>query len=289
MTVGAQPINITSLGRLCIAGNALNHDLKLIRVADNVTLATATVAMSGCAPEQFKYAELPGGPLTLSPNTDYLVVSNEVGSDVFHDWTGTVLTTTSAATIRHGIYTTNGGQTWGPAGSTGNSYVPLDFQYTPSTSTPFVTSRRVGALRADSPGMTGFKIGVGAQAIGVTALGRLCIGGNSRTHDLKLIRAADNVTLATATVSMSGCTPEQFKYVALPAQVRLAPNTDYLLVSNEIGSDVFHDWTGTVLATAAVATVKHGVYTIDGGQTWGVAGSTGNAYVPVDFRYVPSN
>lgn len=33
----------------------------------------------------------------------------------------------------HGVYTTNGGQTWGPAGSSGNSYVPVDFQYTVST------------------------------------------------------------------------------------------------------------------------------------------------------------
>ncbi|HYC91989.1 MAG TPA: Ig-like domain-containing protein [Thermoanaerobaculia bacterium] len=289
MTVGSQPIDVTSLGRLCIAGNALDHELRLIRVADNTTVAATTVAMSGCAPEQFKYAELPGGPVTLAANTDYLVVSNEVGSDRFQDWTGTVLSTTGVATVKHGIYTTNGGQSWGPAGSTGNSYVPVDFQYMVATSFPFVTSRTVGSMRADSPGLAGFRIAVGAQPIAVTALGRLCISGNSLTHDLKLIRAADNVTLATVPLSMSGCSAGQFRYATLSAPVRLAPGAEYLVVSNEVGSDLFHDWTNTVLTTAGVATIKHGIYTTNGGQTWGAAGGTGNSYVPVDFRYVPSN
>jgi RHS repeat-associated protein len=84
--------------------------------------------MSGCAEGQFRYAPL-ASPVTLSANTDYLVVSYEVGADKFHDWTGTALTTTSVAAVKHGVYTTDGGQTWGPAGWPGNSYVPLDFQY----------------------------------------------------------------------------------------------------------------------------------------------------------------
>ena len=56
-------------------------------------------------------------------------MSYEAGGDRFHDWTGTVLTTMSVATVKHGVYTTNGGQTWGPAGGAGNSYVPVDLQF----------------------------------------------------------------------------------------------------------------------------------------------------------------
>src|SRR6266566_4169016 len=116
------------MGRYCAAGNSLTHELRVIRSSDNTVVASTTVSMSGCTEGQTKYATL-ASPVTLAANTAYLVVSYEVGSDNFHDWTGTGLTTTSVATVLHGIYTTNGGQTWGPAGGTGNSYVPVDFQY----------------------------------------------------------------------------------------------------------------------------------------------------------------
>jgi RHS repeat-associated protein len=85
--------------------------------------------MSGCTQGQTKYATL-ASPVTLSANTAYVLVSYEVGADKFHDYSGSILTTTAVATVLHGVYTTNGGQTWGAAGSTGNSYVPVDFQYT---------------------------------------------------------------------------------------------------------------------------------------------------------------
>jgi hypothetical protein len=56
----------------------------------------------------------------------------------------------------------------------------------------------------------------------VSSLGRLCLSGNSLSHDLKLIRASDNATVAAATVSMAGCTPGQFKYALLAVPVMLA-------------------------------------------------------------------
>jgi RHS repeat-associated protein len=284
MTVGAQPVTVNSLGRQCSSGNSLTHELRLIRVSDNSVVASTNVAMSGCTVGQFKYANL-ASPVTLSANTAYLLVSYEVGSDLFHDWTGTVLTTMSVATVNYGIYTTNGGVTWGPAGGTGNSYVPLDFQYQTPPSQPFVTGKTLAAQRSDSPGWTGFEMMVGAQPVTVTSLGRYCAGGNSLTHELRVIRTSDNSVVASTNVSMSGCAQGQTKYAVLASPVTLAANTAYLVVSYEVGSDNFYDWTGLVLTTTPVATVLHGIYTTNGGQTWGPAGGTGNSYVPVDFQY----
>jgi YD repeat-containing protein len=284
-TTSADPITIDTLGRLCASGNSLPHDLKLIRVADNVTLGTVSVAMSGCTAGEFKYAILPTA-VTLAANTDYLIVSHEVGNDLFHDWTGTWLTTMGVATIKGAVYTTDGGKSWGVVSTSGNSYVPLDFQYVVPATRGFVTGRRVGGLRRDSPGLTGFKFKTNADPVAVDALGRLCVSGNSLPHDLKLIRAADNVTLGTATVSLSGCAAGEFKYATLAKAVMLAANTDYFIVSNEVGNDYFHDWTGTWLTTTGVATIKGAAYTTDGGKTWGVPTSSGNSYVPLDFRYV---
>jgi YD repeat-containing protein len=285
MTTGAQPLTLTSLGRLCSPGNSLLHELRLIRAADNVVVASTGVSMSGCAVNQFRYESL-SSPVTLAANTSYLVVSYEAGGDAFHDWTGTALTTTSAATVSHGVYTTNGGQTWGAAGSTGSSYVPVGFEYKAGTpSVAFVTGRTVGAMRADSPGWAGFRMTTGATPLAVSSLGRLCLPGNSLSHDLRLVRVADNATVATAAVAMAGCAGGQFKYAPLTSPVTLAANTSYLLVSYEVGADAFHDWTGTALATTPAAMVNHAVYTTNGGQTWGAAGSTGSSYVPLDFKY----
>jgi hypothetical protein len=112
LSVGAQPLTVTFLRRLCSPGNSLAHDLKVVRVSDNQTVASVTVGMSGCTAGEFKYALL-ASPVTLSANTSYYVVSYEAGGDLFRDWTGTWLTTTSVATLTAAVYTPDGGQTWG--------------------------------------------------------------------------------------------------------------------------------------------------------------------------------
>lgn len=68
MTVGAQPLTVTSLGRYCSAGNSGTHELRLIRVSDNSVVASTNASMSGCTAGQFKYATL-ASPVTLSANT----------------------------------------------------------------------------------------------------------------------------------------------------------------------------------------------------------------------------
>jgi YD repeat-containing protein len=285
ITTGAQPLTLTALGRLCSPNNSLLHELRVVRASDNVLLATTSVSMSGCTVNQFKYEDLPT-PVTLAANTAYVMVSYEAGGDLFHDWTNSWLTTTSAAAINGAIYTVNGGQTWSLATGNGNSYVPVDFKYVPGTpSVNFVTGRTSGAMRADSPGWTGFQMTTASQPLTVTSLGRLCLPNNSLSHDLKIVRASDNVTIATTTVSMSSCTVNQFKYATLASPATLAANTSYVLVSYEVGGDLFYDWTGQWLSTTSVATINGAIYTVNGGQTWSLATGNGNSYVPVDFKY----
>ncbi|HEV7746081.1 MAG TPA: RHS repeat-associated core domain-containing protein [Pyrinomonadaceae bacterium] len=153
----------------------------------------------------------------------------------------------------------------------------------------FVTGKTLAALRSDSPGWAGFEMTVAGQAVTVTSLGRYCAAGNSLTHELRVIRSSDNAMVASVNVSMSGCTAGQTKYATLATPVTLTANTTYRLVSYEVGGDNFHDWTGLTLTTTAVATVLHGVYTTDGGSTWGPAGGAGSSYVPVDFQYATSS
>jgi YD repeat-containing protein len=152
----------------------------------------------------------------------------------------------------------------------------------------FVTGKTLGALRNDAPGWTGFRMTTGPEPFSVTSLGRICVGGSTGSRDLRLIRASDNAVVASATVALAGCTNGTFSYAQLAAPVTLAAHTDYLVVSNETGGTYFHNWVGTGLATTSVASVVHGVYTLNGGQTWGPAGGASNSYVPLDFQYAPA-
>ncbi|MDT7778452.1 MAG: hypothetical protein QOC99_964, partial [Acidobacteriota bacterium] len=161
----------------------------------------------------------------------------------------------------------------------------LPFVQTQETPQPFVTGMSLGAMRSDSPGWTGFQMTTGAQPLTLTALGRLCSPNNSLLHELRVVRASDNVLLATTSVSMSGCMVNQFKYEDLPTPVTLAAYTAYVMVSYEAGGDLFHDWTNSWLTTTSAATINGAIYTINGGQTWSLATGNGNSYVPVDFKY----
>lgn len=165
---------------------------------------------------------------------------------------------------------------------------PAPFIQAQPTPQPLVTNTSLGAMRSDAPGWTGFQMTTGSQPLTLTALGRLCSPGNSLLHELRVVRASDNVLLAATSVSMSGCAVNQFKYEDLPTPVTLSANTSYVVVSYEVGGDLFYDWTGQWLTTTSVAAVNGAIYTTNGGQTWSLATGNGNSYVPVDFKYQTS-
>ncbi|MGH9968945.1 MAG: RHS repeat-associated core domain-containing protein [Pyrinomonadaceae bacterium] len=145
VTTGAQPVTVTSLGRIYVSGNTGTHMLKIVRASDNAVVASANVSMTGGTSGQFKYVSL-ATPVTLAASTIYYVVSTETsGGDPWHDYVSTVLTSTSVATINSGTY--GDGTNWGPAGGAGNCYVPVDFQYSIAPGLRWLVSDQLGTPR----------------------------------------------------------------------------------------------------------------------------------------------
>jgi|GEM_PF-4506128 len=133
----------------------------------------------------------------------------------------------------------------------------------------------------------GMRFTVGGTPLNVNALGRMVAPGNSRTHQLKLVRAVDgkDVPGSTVSVSLAGATSGQFKYASLPRTVTLPANTAYYLVSSETqGGDAWYS-SGTTLTTTSVATCFGGVFW--NGSNWATQGGTNNSFVPVSFTYGP--
>jgi hypothetical protein len=133
----------------------------------------------------------------------------------------------------------------------------------------------------------GMRFTVGGTPLSINALGRMVAPGNSRTHQLKLVRASDgkDVPGSTVNVSLAGATAGQFKYASLPRTVTLPSNTAYYLVSSETqGGDSWYS-SNTSLTTTSVATCFGGVFW--SGSNWTVQGGLNNSFVPVSFTYGP--
>jgi hypothetical protein len=100
VTVGAQPLVVSSLGRMVAPGNSGAHTLKIVAASTgvDVTGASVTVNTAGTAVGPFVYSALPN-PITLTPNTTYYFLSQETwGGDQWYDY-DTVAQTTSDASL----------------------------------------------------------------------------------------------------------------------------------------------------------------------------------------------
>jgi len=165
-----------------------------------------------------------------------------------------------------------------------DSDATLTAVYTAPT-TALVTNVVTGPLRNNSGLFVGARIVIGPNPLLVTALGRFKAPGNTGQHQVKLVNASDGIDLpgGSVVVSMEPATVGQFAYADLPEPVLLTAGATYYLVSRETyGGDYWYDYT-TRLATTADAVVSSAVY---GDGWWYSPGGTGNAYVPVDLRYV---
>lgn len=150
----------------------------------------------------------------------------------------------------------------------------------------YVTGQALGTVRNNYTGYVGMKIGVGGIPVTVTALGRIFVSGNSGTHLVKLVNAANgsDVPGGSVALGMSGGTAGQFKYATLSSPVILAAGGTYYVVSQEtVGGDAWHDFNTTVTTTSAAAELS-AVYG-SGGGTWIPLGAAGQTYGPVDFKY----
>ena len=125
--IGTAPLVVVGIGRIFVPGNAGTH---LLKIADGVTGtdipgATTTIDLAaGGPPNDFVYGIL-AAPVTLTPNTEYLVLSAETsGGDQFFDLDTTVLTGAEASVVS--AVFGDGVTPYVRGGGAGHSYGPVD-------------------------------------------------------------------------------------------------------------------------------------------------------------------
>ncbi len=104
IVVGAKPLSVTSLGRICVAGNSRTHLVKFVDGATSVDIpgGSVTLNMSGCSAGQFAYTDLPSS-ITLAAGARYFLASQEIqGGDRWYDLSPIVSKTD--ATVSTGVY-----------------------------------------------------------------------------------------------------------------------------------------------------------------------------------------
>jgi Divergent InlB B-repeat domain len=126
-TVGGSSLTVSTLGRICVAGNTQTHTVEVFSTAA-ADVGSVSVNMAGCTGGQFVYGTLTS-PITLLANTTYYLVSQETsGGDTWYDHDS--LITTSVAAENGSIYSGDGINF--SAGSGANtSYGPVNFQGVP--------------------------------------------------------------------------------------------------------------------------------------------------------------
>src|ERR1700683_4535008 len=246
--------------------------------------------MSGCTPSQFVYTAL-SSSITLQANTAYYLASMELaGGDQWYNYGA--ISSTSVAAVSNAIYSANGSTWTAPFNVANTSYVPPNFTYLPpvQTTAGFITGDDLNnpAVIDNFTGWLGMEVVVGASALTVPSVGRICVAGNSGTHTVEFVSAATGTAVpgGSAVVNMSGCTPSQFVYTALSSSITLQANTAYYLASLELaGGDQWYNY-GAISSTN-VAAVSNAIYSANG-STWTAPSNVANtAYVPPNFTYLP--
>ena len=150
---------------------------------------------------------------------------------------------------------------------------------------PYVTSAVGGAPYTNLSAWVGMRFVVGANPVTITRLGRMMNTGNTGTHNLKLVNASNQVDILNTSVTMSGGTVGQFKYVTLSSPVTLpAGSTNDLMTQETAGGDIWYD--GASVIGTPVASIL--------GVAWGYSapwlfhGPTNTAAGPVNFQYFQS-
>jgi hypothetical protein len=152
--------------------------------------------------------------------------------------------------------------------------------------TPLVTSYSAppNYARSDYSGWVGMSFTVNqSSTLVVSALGRICLTGNTATHIVKLVNSAtgQDVPAASASVLMAGCTAGQFTYASLPNAVQLDPGSSYYLVSQEVsGGDTWYD---VAAVTANGISVNSSIYYWNG--TWVNNNDGAKSYVPPNLEF----
>jgi hypothetical protein len=126
-TVGSSPLSVTSLGRMCVAGNSGQHTVKLVLATTNADVpgGSVTINMAGCTPGQYAYASLPSA-MVLNAGISFILVTQETAKgDFWYDFDNVL--GTKAGIINGGVYWDGLTFVTIPVAST--SYGPLNFLY----------------------------------------------------------------------------------------------------------------------------------------------------------------
>jgi hypothetical protein len=297
LTVGSASMNVSSLGRIVVAGNSGSHLVKIVDSASGADLpgGSVTVATAGAAPGSVVYGSL-SNPVTLNAYSTYYILSQESqNADSWYDL-NTSVQTRSDGFVNGPVYG-NASSFVTMTGLAGHMYVPVDFEYTLS-STPagppppvtFVHSFMTGTPRNNYSGWVGMSIKVGPAALVVNSIGRLVAAGNAGSHLLKIVNAVTgaDVSGGTVGVAMTGGTPGTFVYGTLATSVTLSANTTYYILSQEMqGGDSWFDL-NTTAQTANDASITAPVYGVASPFT-PMPSLAGHTYVPLDITYTVSH
>jgi hypothetical protein len=127
-TVGPNPMIVTALGRMFIAGNGGTHAVKLINASNgaDVVGGGVSIVMAGGATGQFTYVSLTNA-LTLPANTAYHLVSQETSGGDRWATSDTTITTTPVATCNGALFSNSASWTLRlPANTT---FGPVNLKY----------------------------------------------------------------------------------------------------------------------------------------------------------------
>jgi hypothetical protein len=287
LTVGARSLSVYSLGRVCVAGNAQTHTVKLVDASTNIDVpgGSAPVNMANCTPGTFVYTDLTS-PVTLPPGASYYLASQEfLNGDNWYEHSA--ITTTADISVTNSVYLS--GATWLAIDGPNTSYVPPGLRYAASglVVPAFVLNyQHDPVLRNNYSGFVGMALTTATNPVNVSAVGRVCVAGNTQSHTVKFVNALTGLDVpgGSASVNMNNCTSGRFVYTTLPGgPLSLAANTAYYLVTQETsGGDQWYDL-GTTVQTTNVASVTSAVYSSATGYV--SFGTAGHTYGPVDFQY----
>ncbi len=126
-TAAGAPLTIVGLGRIFVPGNTGTHIVKIADGATGADLpnASVTVNLSGGGPANGFVYGIFSTPVTLTPNTEFLVISQETsGGDQWYDL-NTSVTTLPVATVVQAVFG-DGVAPFVRGGGPGNTYGPVD-------------------------------------------------------------------------------------------------------------------------------------------------------------------
>lgn len=237
-------------------------------VAGNTTLTATATAGAGftISQVQFKVDNAPfGAPILAGPFS-------------------VVLDTTTLANGSHTVVAVAA-----DSASTTATSTPVTFNVSnggpPPSGTALISAFTTGAPRNNFTGSFGMRFIVGGNPLNVTALGRIYVAGNNKSHVVRLVRASDGTDVpgGSVTITLPSGLAGQFVYAALPSPVTLDANTTYYLLSAETASgDQFYDL-GPVTPTNAVSVVNGVVEWPDHGIVQ--VGPINNSFGPVNLLY----